>query len=443
MVSNKVVESAESPASIDDYIRVKGLRLVKPYYFDFLCSVKKRWLGMTIIDVFSEEFASRPRSYYEQAFEDGRLRIEGGKTPAQADTPLKDNHRMRHFIHRHEPPVLDLPVEIVAETDELVAVHKPASIPVHVSGQYRKNTVMALLQVDRPDLGRLFPVHRLDKPVSGLLLIAKSAAAANDDQGKILKAYIARVLGHFPSEAVTVDKHLAWDSRRNHAFVVDSNGRLAEKQSLGAVPLPSQLQQLQAKEAQTSFRLLSVAADGKTSLVECLPKTGRTHQIRVHLSWLGYPIANDSQYGGTYKGPDQVRTDAATVRKETSLAAQELPNSNKRQKGSGWAVTSDNRAQSDDPCGQKQASCGVLDACQSEHSLLNKAQPESVSSAEFQVPQDLQDGMCLNCPNLIPPGYPTDIHPLWLHAQSYSCEQWSFECPKPAWASLNWASPAQ
>lgn len=100
------------------------------------------------------------------------------------------------------------------------------------------------------------------------------------DQGKILKAYIARVLGHFPSEAVTVDKHLAWDSRRNHAFVVDSNGRLAEKQSLGAVPLPSQLQQLQAKEAQTSFRLLSVAADGKTSLVECLPKTGRTHQIR-------------------------------------------------------------------------------------------------------------------------------------------------------------------
>ena len=68
----------------------------------------------------------------------------------------------------------------MTETDDLIAVHKPASIPVHVSGQYRKNTVMALLQVQRPDLGRLFPVHRLDKPVSGLLLIAKSAAAAND-----------------------------------------------------------------------------------------------------------------------------------------------------------------------------------------------------------------------------------------------------------------------
>ena len=70
-------------------------------------------------------------------------------------------------------------LQVVAETDDLIAVHKPASVPVHVSGQYRKNTVMALLGIQRPDLGKLFPVHRLDKPVSGLLLIAKSAAAAN------------------------------------------------------------------------------------------------------------------------------------------------------------------------------------------------------------------------------------------------------------------------
>lgn len=109
---------------------------------------------------------------------------------------------------------------------------------------------------------------------------AKPSGLHVQDQGKVQKAYIARVLGRFLSEAVTVDKHLAWDSRSNHAFVMDSDGALAERQSLGAVPLPSQRQQLQAKEAQTSFRLLSVAADGKTSLVECLPKTGRTHQIR-------------------------------------------------------------------------------------------------------------------------------------------------------------------
>ena len=75
-----------------------------------------------------QEFASRPRSYYEEAFEDGRLRIEGGKTPARADTPLNDNHRMRHFIHRHEPPVLDLPVEVnfthAADSEEAIGLRR-------------------------------------------------------------------------------------------------------------------------------------------------------------------------------------------------------------------------------------------------------------------------------------------------------------------------------
>lgn len=100
------------------------------------------------------------------------------------------------------------------------------------------------------------------------------------EQSKVQKTYIARVLGSFPTEPVTVDQHLAWDSRSNHAFLMNQDGSLAEKQSLGPVPLPSQSQQLQAKEAQTGFRLLSVSPDDKTSLVECVPRTGRTHQIR-------------------------------------------------------------------------------------------------------------------------------------------------------------------
>ncbi len=94
------------------------------------------------------------------------------------------------------------------------------------------------------------------------------------------KAYIARVLGSFPDQPILVDKHLAWDSRSNHAFLMEPDGSVSHKQSLGNVPEASQSQKLQAKEAQTSFTLLSVASDGKTSLVECQPKTGRTHQIR-------------------------------------------------------------------------------------------------------------------------------------------------------------------
>lgn len=111
-------------------------------------------------------------------------------------------------------------------------------------------------------------------------LSATSQGLRAQEQSRVQKTYIARVLGSFPTEPVTVDKYLAWDSRSNHAFLMNQDGSLAEKQSLGSVPIPSQSQQLQAKEAQTGFRLLSVSPDDKTSLVECVPRTGRTHQIR-------------------------------------------------------------------------------------------------------------------------------------------------------------------
>ncbi len=94
------------------------------------------------------------------------------------------------------------------------------------------------------------------------------------------KTYIARVLGAFPDDPIAVDRQLAWDSGSNHAFLMEADGSLSQKQSMGRVPEAGQNQKLQAKEAQTGFRLLSVAPDARTSLVECQPKTGRTHQIR-------------------------------------------------------------------------------------------------------------------------------------------------------------------
>ena len=69
-------------------------------------------------------------------------------------------------------------VEVVAATASVVAVHKPATVPAHPTGQYRKNTVLGVLAAERPDLGRLFPVHRLDKNVSGLLLLARDGESA-------------------------------------------------------------------------------------------------------------------------------------------------------------------------------------------------------------------------------------------------------------------------
>lgn len=107
-----------------------------------------------------------------------------------------------------------------------------------------------------------------------------SSECASQDHKDVKKVYIARVLGMFPAEPTTVDTPLAWDSGTNHAFLMEPDGSLSAKQSLGHVPDPSQRQGLQAKTATTEFKLLAVAADEQTSLVQCQPLTGRSHQIR-------------------------------------------------------------------------------------------------------------------------------------------------------------------
>lgn len=91
-------------------------------------------------------------------------------------------------------------MEVLAEVGGIVAVNKPACMPVHVTGQYRKNTVVGVLAALRPDLGKLAPAHRLDKPVSGVLLLTKDAAAAESvreaiTEHRISKQYVARVQG--------------------------------------------------------------------------------------------------------------------------------------------------------------------------------------------------------------------------------------------------------
>ncbi|GIL44703.1 hypothetical protein Vafri_2224 [Volvox africanus] len=289
--------------------------------------------------------------YYQRAVATGRLRVEasssfpnlgmgargarvgkgrggsrgttGGGATWNPERPLRAGMCIRHFIHRHEPPVLAGEVQILGITDDFVAVNKLACLPVHTVGQYRKNTVMGVVQAMRPDLWPLFPTYRLDKPVSGVLLLARSSAVAGRmrvllEERSCSKAYVARVQGVFPDTdaaggPLVVDVPLGWDAKSNHAMPVPPEAAAAVEAAAtggpampppvpGAPPLTPELV-AGAKHAETHFRRLSVAPDGLTSVVEAVPKTGRTHQIRVHLQYLGHPIANDTQYGGSYGLP--------------------------------------------------------------------------------------------------------------------------------------------
>ena len=185
---------------------------------------------------------------------------------------------------------------------------------------------------------------------------------------------------------------------------------------------------------------------------------------RVHLSFLGHPIANDSQYGGTYKGPDQVRTYINATRDDTSSHSGPLTSVsasqaiqpkmtqqdcdrvhqhqtiNKRQKCTSEAGLISHHAMGasiSTSCDQGDGGQGT-EVQESDSCSTGNERPVTSSHADLLVPDELQDDMCMNCPRLIPPGYPTDIHPLWLHAQMYTSATWSFVCSKPEWANTEW-----
>lgn len=488
MAASLKVEEASTPAKPDDYIFVNNLRLVRPYYFDFKCNIKARWEKMTLVDLFSQEFPMLTRHYYETAFHAGRLRVENLKGQTidnlELSTPLITGMCVRHLIHRHEPPVLAGDVQVVEVTDDFVAVVKPPCMPVHTCGQYRKNTVLGILESQRPDLGHLLPTYRLDKPVSGLLVLAKSSAAAsrmrvNLEKRECRKKYLARVQGLFPSPpsaaspdddevltlpigcswvemeeeggegegrgglCIRVDVPLSWNPKTNHVTAIPPTDP-SDKSTEGAHPAPSpnKGKDEDAKVAVTLFRCVSRSESEGWSLVECLPLTGRTHQIRVHLEYLGHSIANDTQYGGLSGPPLVYRLNRErTGPSEPSGADDEIPGSSKRIK---VKASGSDSSQQDCMDGDRSKEAGAQDQAlpvvQSLVTLegLDETLPEGVrelyESSLYRVSPEDEEKICPHCPCLVPRGYPIDLEPLFLYAYSYSGPGWGFRVPPPHWA---------
>ena len=184
-------------------------------------------------------------------------------------------------------------MEILYLDDHLVAVTKPAGLLVHRSAVDRRETTSAL-QLTRDVIGRrVYPVHRLDRPTSGVLLFAlhrESAAVigAAFASRRVEKRYLAVVRGFIPEEGV-----INYPLVEEHDRVTDRLARSGKD----------------AQEAVTSFRRLAVAElplpsgvhpTSRYSLVEARPLTGRTHQIRRHCKHLYHPVIGDTTHGDGY-----------------------------------------------------------------------------------------------------------------------------------------------
>ncbi|SCV04817.1 LAMI_0H19504g1_1 [Lachancea mirantina] len=262
--------------------KIEGpLRKVVPYFFTYKTFCKERWRDRLLIDIFVNEFRDKEESYYRKTVAAGAVKLNG--CAANLESVVRNGDLISHRIHRHEPAVTSRPIKTVFENEDILVIDKPSGIPVHPTGRYRFNTVTKILQKQMNT--SIHPCNRLDRLTSGLMFMAKTPRGA-DEIGNQMKArevrkeYIARVVGEFPSHEITVEKMLRSVEPR---LALNST---CEEGTEGA------------KHARTVFRRISY--DGQTSLVKCQPLTGRTHQIRVHLQFLGHPIANDPIYSNPH-----------------------------------------------------------------------------------------------------------------------------------------------
>ncbi len=255
---------------------------------------EKRWIveeGGMRLDVFLREKSGFSRALVQEWIREGRVEIAGKKV-----TPHYRLHKGEEVILHLPPPSPPLegeniPLRIIYEDESILVVDKPPGMVVHPAGRKRKGTLVNALLYHYPDsLSRLGGetrrglVHRLDKGTSGVMVIARTDKAhqilsSQFREREVRKTYLALVWGKTPPEG-KIDLPIGRDIRFRQKMGVNL---------------------LKGRDAVTTYRVRE-RFPGITFL-EVYPLTGRTHQIRVHLSVSGYPIVGDPLYGGkNFKG---------------------------------------------------------------------------------------------------------------------------------------------
>lgn len=236
------------------------------------------------IDRYLSEKLELSRSKIQKLMKEEKIIVNGKSVnnsySVRSEDVIEINDKLDYTISV-EPE--DIPLNIVYEDDDLIIINKESGMVVHPApGHYSGTLVNALLFKYGKLAGEEFRpgiVHRLDKDTSGLMLVAKNEETLEKlsdmiSKKEVERKYLAIVDGVIKHETGTVDAPIGRDlNNRQKMAVTDVNGR----------------------DAITHFKVLE--RFNNNTLIECKLETGRTHQIRVHMAYIGYPINNDPLYG--------------------------------------------------------------------------------------------------------------------------------------------------